>query len=60
MLNVYILAKRTLKKLYLHPHWGPDTYNSPHEWRAASKAEQPLVVQKKAIFKTIKSFSIVD
>ena len=45
-LDVYILVKRPLEKLYLHPQWGPDTHNSPHQRGAASKAEQPLFVQK--------------
>ena len=44
--DVYILVKRPLEKLHLHPQWGPDTHNSPHQRGAASKAEQPLFVQK--------------
>ena len=46
ILDVYILVKRPLEKLHLHPQWGPDTHNSPHQRGAASKAEQPLFVQK--------------
>ena len=38
--------KIQLEKLHLHPQWGPDTYNSPHQRGAVSKAEQPLFVQK--------------
>ena len=45
-LDVYILVKRPPKKLHLHPQWGPDTHNSTHHRGAASKAEQPLFVQK--------------
>ena len=46
ILDVYISVKRALEKLHLHPHWGPDTHNSPHQRGALSKAEQPLFVQK--------------
>ena len=46
MLNVYILVKRPLEKLHLHPQWGPDTHNSPHQRGAISNAEQPLFVLK--------------
>ena len=45
ILNVYILVKRPLEKLHLHPQWGPDTHISPHQRGAVSKAEQPLFVQ---------------
>ena len=38
ILNVYISVKRALEKLHLHPQWGPDTYNSPHQRGAVSKA----------------------
>ena len=51
ILNVYILVKRPLEKLYLHPQWGPDTHNSPHQRGAVSKAEQAPFVQKKNHFK---------
>ena len=30
IMNAYILNKRALEKLYLHPQWGSDTHNSPH------------------------------
>ena len=43
---VYILVKRPLEKLHLHPQWGPDTHNSPHQRGASSKAEQPFFVHK--------------
>ena len=46
ILDVNILVKRPLEKLHLHPQLGPDTYNSPHQRGAVSKAEQPLFVQK--------------
>ena len=46
MLNIYILVKRPLEKQQLHPQWGPDTHNSPHQRGAVSKAEQPLFVLK--------------
>ena len=46
ILDGYILVKRPLEKLHLHPQWGPDTHNSPHQRGTASKAEQPLFVQK--------------
>ena len=42
ILNGYILVKRPLEKLNLHPQWGPDTHNSPHQRGAVSKAEQTL------------------
>ena len=47
ILEFYILVKRPLEKLYLHPHWGPNTHNSPHQRGAMSKAEQHIFVQKK-------------
>ena len=46
ILDVYILIKRPLEKLHLHPQWGPDTYNIPHERGAVSKTEQPLLCRK--------------
>ena len=55
ILDVYILVKRPLEKLHLHPQWGPDTHNSPHQRGAASKAEQPLFVQKKTFQKLSKA-----
>ena len=45
--NVYILVKRSLEKLYLHPQWGLGTHNNPHHRGAVSKAETPLFVQEK-------------
>ena len=51
ILDVYILVKRPLEKLYLHPQWDPDTHISPHQMGAVSKAKQPL-------FKAITRFSI--
>ena len=61
ILEIYILIKRPLEKLHLHPQWGPDTHNRPHQRGAASKAEQPLCVQGKIIIKkNMKSFSISD
>ena len=50
ILNVYILVKRPLEKLHLHPQWGPDTHNSLNQRGAASKAEQPLFVHEKKTF----------
>ena len=47
ILDVYISVKRALEKLHLHPQWGPDTQNRPHQRGAVSKAEQPIFVQKK-------------
>ena len=46
ILNVYFLVKRPLEKLHLHPQWGPDTHNSPHQRGGVSKAEQTLFVPK--------------
>ena len=46
ILNVYILDKRPLEKLHLHPQWGPNTHNSPQQRGAVSKAEQRLFGQK--------------
>ena len=46
ILNVHILVKGPLEKLHLHPQWGPDTHNSPHQRGAVSKAKQPLFVHK--------------
>ena len=43
ILVVYILVKRLLEKQH-HPQWGPNKRG------AASKAEQPLFVQKKQVF----------
>ena len=57
ILNGYILVERPLEMLHLHPQWGPDTHNSPHQRGAVNKAEQPLFCRK-IILKTIKSFSI--
>ena len=54
ILDVYIFVKRPLEKLHLHPQWGQDKHNSPHQRGAASKAEQPLFVQKKTHLKTYK------
>ena len=51
--KIYILVKRALKKLYLHPQWGLDTHKSPHQREAVSKTEQPLFVQKKKRFKKL-------
>ena len=42
ILDVYTSVKRALEKLHLHPQWGPDTHNSPHQRGAVSKAEQLL------------------
>ena len=47
ILDVYISIKRALEKLHLHTQLGPDTHNSPHQRGAMSKAEHPVVVQKK-------------
>ena len=44
--DVYILVKRPPEKLHLHPQWGPNTHDDPHETGAARKAAQPLFVQK--------------
>ena len=60
MSDVYILVKRALEKLHLHPQWGPDTHDDPHETGAARTAARPLFVQKKTILETIKSVSISD
>ena len=43
---VYILVKRALEKLHLHPQWGPNTHDDPHETGAARTAARPLLVQK--------------
>ena len=43
-LNVNILVKRPLEKLHLHPQWGRDTQNSPHQRGAVSKAEQAKTI----------------
>ena len=48
------LGQKTLEKLHLHPKWGLDTHNSPHQRGASSKAEQPLIVQKKPFQKLSK------
>ena len=50
-LNIYILVKRPLEKLHLHPQWGSDTHNSPHQRGAVSKAEQPLFCEEKPFSK---------
>ena len=46
-LDAYILVKRPLERLHLHPQWGPDTHKSPQQRGAASKVEQPLLCRKK-------------
>ena len=55
ILDVYISVKRALEKLHLHPQWGPDTHNSPHQRGALSNSEKPLFVQKKPFKKLSKS-----
>ena len=37
--EVYILVKWLLEKLHLHPQWGADTKDYPHQRGATSKAE---------------------
>ena len=55
-----ILVKWQLEKLHLHPKWVPNTHDDPHKTGARRKATQPLFVQKKNIFETIKSILISD
>ena len=45
-LNVDILVKRPLEKLHLHPQWGPDTHNSPHQRGAVRKADHPIFCEE--------------
>ena len=58
--DVYILVKRALEKLYLHPQWGQDTHDEPHETGAARTAARPFFVQKKTILEPIKIVPISD
>ena len=46
ILDGYILVKRPLEKLHLHPQWGPNTHDDPHETGAARTPAQALFVQK--------------
>ena len=43
---VYNLVKRAPETLHLHPQWGPDTHDDPHEMGAARTTTRPLFVQK--------------
>ena len=49
----YILVKRALEKIQLHPQWGPDTHDDPHETEAARTAARPpfLLAEKKKHFR---------
>ena len=46
-LDIYILVKRLLENLHLHPQWGLDTYNDTHKTGAAHKAAQPIFCEER-------------
>ena len=45
--DAYILVKKPLEKLHLHPLWFPKTHNNPHETGAAHGSATPFAQKKK-------------
>ena len=60
-LDVYILVKRPLEKLHLHPQWVADIHNSPHQRGAATQGYHlpvSISILKRKLFN--KSFKICN